>query len=95
MISERLTAGGGSVHVWGAIWHCGQSPIRILRVTVNGLRYCETLQTLLAIPKLPINWVLQDDNARPHRCMRLAILKKLMKLEVKFLTSKFVRPKFN
>lgn len=67
-ISERVAAGGGSVHVWGAIWHGGKSPLRILRNTVNGLRYCDTLQTIFEIPNLPMNWVLQDDNARPHRC---------------------------
>ena len=70
-ITKSALAGGGSVHVWGGIWRGGRTALRILRQTVNGETYCATLETLVHEPNLPINWVLQDDNARPHRCARV------------------------
>ena len=59
--------GGGSVHVWCAIWFNGKSSMIILHETINGMRYRQTLEDFIANHQLPPNFILQDDNAPAHR----------------------------
>jgi len=66
-VAPEVQGNGGSVHVWGAIWTTGRSELQILRRTVTGATYIETLERFLQNPNLPPDWRLQDDNARPHR----------------------------
>ena len=65
----------GSVHVWGAIWTTGRSELQVLRGSVTGAAYIQTLQRFLQTPNLPLEWRLQDDNARPHRARIVADFK--------------------
>lgn len=84
-ISKHVMGGGGSVLVWGGIWKGGRSNLRVLRMNVKGDNYCETLDTLMRDPNLPCNWILQDDNAKPHRC---AVVNKFKELNgIKSLSS--------
>lgn len=64
---QPTVAQQSSIHVWGAIWYGGKSPLRILTHNVTGATYCETLNLFLQTNNLPLNWILMDDNARPHR----------------------------
>ena len=66
-IAETITAGGGSVHVWAGIWHDGRSELQVLEGNVTGNSYINVLQLFLNNNNQPENWILQDDNARPHR----------------------------
>lgn len=70
-VQETVAAGGGSAHVWAAIWANGRSNIVILDRNVNGQRYRQTLEEFLenSGPELgdPATWFFQDDNAPPHR----------------------------
>lgn len=68
LVVRMTQAGGGSVHVWGAIWHDGRSQLQILRQTVNGERYCQIIQTFLDEGRVPNgDWTLQHDNAPAHQ----------------------------
>ena len=62
--------GGGSIHVWGAIYYQGKSEIRILDQNVTGRMYLDILQNNL-VPDVrqhySNNWILADNKARPHR----------------------------
>ena len=62
--------GGGSIHVWGAIFYQGKSELRVLDQNVTGRVYLDILQNNL-VPGVRKhygnNWILVDDNARPHR----------------------------
>ena len=68
-IAKTVTAGGGSVHIWAGIWHDGRSEIQVLQGNVTGNSYINVLQHFLNnnINDKPENWILQDDNAPPHR----------------------------
>jgi transposase len=66
-IGHTKTGGGGSVHVWAAIWHNGKSILIILNESVTAVRYRATLENFIATNQLPPNFILQDDNAPPHR----------------------------
>ena len=67
-----VQAGGGSVHVWGAIWKNGRSNLVILESSVNGAMYEHVIRThLLPAVADKENWILQQDNAHAHRCRRI------------------------
>jgi transposase len=70
-VQETVAAGGGSVHVWAAIWSNGRSELVILERNVNGQTYRQTLEEFLATYGAqlgdPATWFFQDDNAPPHR----------------------------
>ncbi len=66
-VAFKLQCGGGSVHVWGAIWKGGRSEIVVLRRAVNQHTYIETLQGFFQQENLPRNFIFQDDNAPAHR----------------------------
>lgn len=69
LIQRRTQGGGGSVHVWGGVWHGGRSELQILVRAVNGQQYCNILTTFLDGQQLPAGlWMLQQDNAPAHRC---------------------------
>lgn len=61
-----LQAGGGSVHVWGAIWRGGRSRLVVLTGVVNQQSYIETLQDFFNETELPENAIFQRDNAPAH-----------------------------
>lgn len=65
-VTCRLQAGGGSVHVWGAIWKGGRSGLIVLQNAVNQQTYIETLQPFFASYGLPDNLIFQQDNAPAH-----------------------------
>lgn len=68
LIQHHTQAGGGSVHIWGAIWHGGRSRLQVLRQSVNAERYCDVLTNFLTGDQLPeIHWTFQHDNAPAHR----------------------------
>ena len=68
LVAKVVAHGGGSIHVWGAIWTGGRSELVVLQQNVTGPVYRDILHNHLAtIEGLPPNWILQDDNARPHR----------------------------
>ena len=69
LVQPAIQGGGGSVHVWGAIWHGGRSALQILYQSVNGERYCQILERFLDDDeRLPqVNWRFQQDNAPAHR----------------------------
>ena len=65
-IGYHLQAGGGSVHVWGAIWKGGRSELIILRAAVNHVSYINTLRQFFQSADLPQNYIFQHDNAPAH-----------------------------
>ena len=68
LIKRGSQAGGGSVHVWGAIWFGGRSSLQILVRSVTGASYCDILRTFLNSNRLPPpGWRFQQDNAPAHR----------------------------
>lgn len=67
LVVEVSQAGGGSVHVWGAIWTGGRSELVRLRGPVNALSYCDTLHGFFSSADLPAHCVFQQDNAPAHR----------------------------
>ena len=79
-VQETVAAGGGSVHVWAAIWSNGRSEIVILDRNVNGARYIQTLEDFLETsgPELgdPATWFFQDDNAPAHRAAEVTEFKR-------------------
>jgi transposase len=70
-VGHRLHTGGGSVHIWGAIWHGGRSDLIVLNAAVNQFSYIETLRHFFA-GNLPNNFLFMDDNAPAHRAHRVA-----------------------
>lgn len=69
LVNMTAQTGGGSVHVWGAIWHGGRSILQVLYQSVNGERYVEVLTAFLNNDnRLPRRWIFQQDNAPAHRC---------------------------
>jgi transposase len=60
-------AGGGSVHVWGAIWIGGRSQLVRLQGNVNGNNYCNILHGFFTTSDLPAHFRFQQDNAPAHR----------------------------
>ena len=80
-IKETVTAGGGSVHVWGAFWRGGRSRLRVLRGNVTGQTYIQTLTDFIQTEGLPQRWILQDDNATAHRSAIVRRFKELNGIE--------------
>ena len=78
---QKTMHGGGSVHVWGAICRTGRSELVILRSNVDGSTYKRILEDHLlpwAVRTLGAAsdcWMLQDDNAPPHRARCVADFK--------------------
>ena len=66
-VVEVTQAGGGSVHVWGAIWTGVRSELIRLHGSVNALQYCDVLHGFFATTVLPAHCVFQQDNAPIHR----------------------------
>lgn len=64
---HTLQGGGGSVHVWGAIWIGGRSDLVRLQGNVNALTYCDVLHEFFTAAKLPAHSWFQQDNAPAHR----------------------------
>jgi len=62
-VVEAMQAGGGSVHVWGAIWTGGRSELIQLQGSVNAVRYGEVLHHFFTSTVLPAHFVFQHDNA--------------------------------
>ena len=62
-----MQAGGGSVHVWGAIWTGGRSQLVRLQGNVNGASYCDILHGFFATANLPRHCMFQQDNAPAHK----------------------------
>ena len=61
------TGGGDYIHMWAAIWHNDKSILIILNVSVTAVLYGATLKNFIATNQVPSNFILQDDNAPPHR----------------------------
>ncbi len=53
LVRKKSTGGGGSVHVWGAIWHGGKSDLQVMVRSVNGQYYCDVLRIFLNGDRLP------------------------------------------
>lgn len=71
-IAEHDRYGGGSIMIWGGIWHGGRSVPILVNGTLNGERYVETIVRPVILPTAREHGLtLQQDNARPHTC-RLA-----------------------
>ena len=66
----NVAHGGGSVHVWGGISHMGKPSLCVLDLNVTGAVYRRILEEHL-VPHgracYGNNWIMADDNARPHR----------------------------
>ena len=62
-----LQAGGGSIHVWGAIWTGGRSQLIRLQRNVNAVNYCDILHGFFTTTDLPAHCIFQQDNAPAHR----------------------------
>ena len=66
----NVAHGGGSVHVWGSISHIGKNLLVRSGSDVTGAVYRRVLEDHL-VPHgrawYRNNWLLADDNARPHR----------------------------
>lgn len=76
-VADRVQGGGGSVHIWGAIWVGGRSRLHVLMQSVNQFTYAATLQSFVneSAADLPVNFILQDDNATPHRAHSVNLYK--------------------
>jgi hypothetical protein len=66
-IVHAMQAGGGSVHVWGAIWTGGRSQLIRLQGNVNAVRYCDVLHGFFTTTHLPAHCKFQQDNAPAHK----------------------------
>jgi transposase len=66
-VVEVTQAGGGSVHVWGAIWTGGRSDLVRLHGSVNALQYSDVLHGFFTTADLPAHCIFQQDNAPIHR----------------------------
>jgi len=63
---HTLQGGGGSVHVWGAIWFGGRSELVRLQGNVNALKYCDVLHGFFTTTVLPAHSWFQQENAPAH-----------------------------
>ena len=70
-ILPAVQAGGGSVHVWGAIWTGGRSELVRLVGNVNAQRYCEILHEFFSTTVFPPYFRFQQDNAPTHSFLRM------------------------
>ena len=64
----NVANGGSSLHVWGGISHMGKTSV--LDQNVTGAVYRRVLEEHLVSHGRAWyrnNWILDDDNARPHR----------------------------
>jgi len=62
--------GGGGINVWGDVMHNGRSELYISRRTINAQIYRDDILNNIVIPfadNFGEEFVLIDDNARPHR----------------------------
>ena len=67
-IKEHDRYGGGSVMLWGGIWHGGRTTAVIIKGTLTGERYLNEIVLPVVAPVVRVeDLVFQDDNARPHR----------------------------
>lgn len=66
-VTTSIQCGGGSVHVWAAIWKDGRSEVVFLRQNVNRHTYIETLRGFFQDGHLPNDFIFQDDNAPAHQ----------------------------
>ena len=67
-LREHDRYGGGSVMVWGAIWHGGRSFLHVVDGTMTGRKYRDEVILPLVIPTVRAhNLVFQQDNATLHR----------------------------
>ena len=67
--ADRVQAGGGSVHVWGAFLKGAKSSLVLLDSNVHGVVYQDILRdTLLPFARQHFgdNFGFQDDNTKPH-----------------------------
>ena len=67
-IQSNVAHGGGSVHVWDGIYHMGKPSV--LDKNAIGAVYRRVLEEHLMSHGRAWyrnNWILPDDNARPHR----------------------------
>ena len=67
-IQSNVAHGGCSVHVWDGIYHMGKPSV--LDQNVTGAVYRRVLEEHLVSHGRAWyrnNWILPDDNARPHR----------------------------
>jgi transposase len=69
VVIPRVQGGGGSVLVWAAIWTGGRSRLYVTQLSVTGVLYRRVLEHFVEENRdaLPERWILQDDNAPPHR----------------------------
>ena len=69
VVIPRVQGGGGSVLVWAAIWTGGRSELLHVQGNLTGLVYRNLLDHFAEEYRadLPEHWILQDDNAPPHR----------------------------
>jgi len=69
VVIPRVQGGGGSVMVWAAIWTGGRSQLFVVQASLTGSVYRDLLQHFVEEYRadLPEHWILQDDNAPPHR----------------------------
>ena len=66
----NVAHGGGSVHVWGSISHMGKTSLCVRDQNVTEAVYRRILEEHLVSHDREWyrnNWILADDNARPHR----------------------------
>jgi transposase len=69
VVIPTVHGGGGSVMVWAAIWTGGRSQLFVVQGSLTGLTYRHVLDDFVERnrARLPEHWILQDDNAPPHR----------------------------
>ena len=66
-VVERDRFGGGSVMVWGGIFHGIKSQLIIVAGNMTAVRYRDEILRPVAVPLVQQrNLILQQDNARPH-----------------------------
>ena len=59
--------GGGSVMIWGGIWHGGRTAVVLIQGTLNAVSYRDNIVVPHIIPTVrERELTLQQDNARPH-----------------------------
>lgn len=70
--AERRGGAGGSIMVWGGISWSHKSALVLVDGTLNGQQYRDKILEAVAIPfgleSVGPGFLLQDDNAPPHRC---------------------------
>ena len=65
-VTKVKQGGGGSVHVWGAIWSGGRSELIRLHGFVNMVSYCDLLHGFFTTNNFTFNHIFQQDNAPAH-----------------------------